>query len=283
MSSSQKRFGQSQESTTVNHVIGFGATLFIHLLIGTGLILGSMAKAEAIREDEKLIPFTPVELIKLGDPESTSLEDANPSPEAAKKQKITKPRPKPQENKTLSKLKAEAAEPKPDQVVLRKPDKQDEKKAKRPDKKTPSAADLLKGFTHDPNKEINNKAPKGRTDGIEGGTTLNANARNRWATKVQQRVKGRWRVPRSIDPEVARTYAGRVKVSIRISEEGYIVSYNMRGRSGDPVFDASVERAVKAFMIRFGGSKLPMPDDPVIRKQVIKGGVLLTGWRYRGG
>ena len=272
----KKYFGQSQESSSLYLIAGVAMTLVVHMLVVGGIFAGTLAKVKTIEETQDLVPFTPVELIKLGDPESTSLEAPNPSPEEVKKSVKVSKKPPPD-------LKPEPDLPNPNKVLLRKKEDKKEPPKKRADKTKPSSSDLLKQFTNDPTKPVNNNAPRGRKDGVAEGTTLNANARNQWATQVQRAVKRRWRVPRSIDPDLAKSYAGKVAVRIRVSTDGHIISYSMARKTGDPVYDASVERAVKAFMVRFGGGKLPMPDDPVTRKAVTKGGLVLTGWRYRGG
>ena len=94
-------------------------------------------------------------------------------------------------------------------------------------------------------------------------------------------MRRRWRVPSTIDPEEAKACSGKVSYRIRVSAEGYIVSASPVRQCGNAVFDGSVRRAVSAFQVG-GGAKLPMPDDPVLRRQVTSMGISLNNWRYTG-
>ena len=65
------KIGGNDNASTQDHVIGVGISMGVHLLIATAVIVGTIAGAEDLeaRTEEELAPYTPVELVRLGDPE----------------------------------------------------------------------------------------------------------------------------------------------------------------------------------------------------------------------
>ncbi|MEL6181125.1 MAG: TonB C-terminal domain-containing protein [Myxococcota bacterium] len=278
-------FGNTSPDATRDHIVGMGISMVVHLAIAVAIVVGTIAGGDALANDvkEEVAPYTPVELVRLGDPDSTSLEPTNPglaAEEVKPKPKIEPPKPRDKQPEVKP---VETQKPDPNAVSLRR--KPEEKKptpreTRKDSKAKKSSADLLKQFTSDPDAPVNNTVQKGHRDGVPEGTTLNATERNLWVTRVQSAVRRRWRVPSTMDPEEAKACSGKVSYRIRVSPEGYIVSEKAVRQCGNPVFDGSVRRAVMAF--KAGGAKLPMPDDPILRAQVTKMGISLNNWRYTG-
>lgn len=267
MEESQIPTRASDREKSPQHVIqGMVVSLGVHLAIATAVIIGTITGSEAIEKhtEEQLAPFTPVELVRLGEekPDSQLPRLANPPPKEVKED-VVDPTPRPPKDSDPKE------KPPKDAVKVPKPKEQ-------------KVNNLLNEFEHDPTRPVNNDVPSGHRDGVPQGTLSDAALQNLMRTfqaRVQQAVLSQWRVPSSITREKATELAGKTRVVIRVSAEGYIVSYTMSKRSGDAQFDASVERAVKAFMPAFGGRKLPMPDDAALRQAVVQKGISLSYWK----
>ncbi len=260
-------FKAERPATRPNVLQGMAVSLVVHLGIVVSVVIGTITASEALVEEAeiKMAPFTPVELVALGDP--TIPDSALP--------RLPNPAPKTVQEEVVN------LREKPDDQALEKP-KERPKDAKEVKDKPALRDKLLDEFEHDPNRPVNDDRPKGHAEGVPEGTLTDASAKhlmNTWQAKVQARVLSRWAVPTTIGEEKLKELAGKTRVAIRISPEGHIVSFNLSALSGDAVFDASVERAVKAFMPAFGGGTLPMPEDATIKDLVVRKGITLSGWR----
>lgn len=261
---------QAPPSETTTVIVGMAVSFLVHASIVGAIIVGSVLSAMAMEDkvEDELAPFTPVELVRLGVDKPA---DALPV--------ITNPPPKVEEEDVVN-LKQK---PRDKTISEKKPEK--DKKTQRVQKtpKKDKRSDLLNEFEHDPTKPVVNELPRGHKEGVPEGTLSDAAAANlmrTWQAKVNAAVIRRWQIPRSLGEDKLKEFAGRTRVSVRISAEGYIVSYNFSSRSGDGHFDGTVERAVRSFMPAYGGSKLPMPENPTLRAAVVRKGFSLTGWRH---
>lgn len=258
--------GRGREGSPTSIVGGLGVSFFVHISIVVAIIIGSITGAKAIEEkaEEKLAPFTPVELIRLGKPREKKFLP-----------RIANPAPKQVEEKVVNLAK----KPDPDKVVIKK--EEPPKDAEVVKQKKPSAADILHTL-HNPNRPVNDDTPEGREFGVAEGNVVDdsvQNLMNTYIAQVQRAVLREWRVPQTISESRAKDMANKVRVQVRVSDDGYITSYSFLARSGDSQFDASIEEAVRRFMVRFGGRKLPQPDRDDVGRVVVQKGLILGRWR----
>ncbi len=264
------RLGHYRQESPLVLLGGVGISALVHAVIVAAIVLGTLRSAEVIeaKVEEEIAPFTPVELVRLGEerPPNALPRIANPPP--------------PQVQEDVVPLE----KPDPNKVVLEKKDQEPPPKDAEKVKEKRSTRDILAGF-HNPDRPVNDDKPEGHKDGVPEGTLSDAamaNLMNTYQAKVMRDILRQWRVPSTISPERARELAGQVAVSVRLSDDGYITSYTMTKVSGETEFDISIERAVKAFMVRFGGQRLTMPDDPQIKQAVVSRGLYLRRWEYTG-
>ena len=260
---------QARPVSAGNVVGGFATTTLLHAFIILAVVVGTITGSKAVEEhiEEKIAPFTPVELVRLGEPRKPNAlpRIANP------------------EKRVVEEDVVNLAQPDPDKVVLEKKPEDKPKDVERVEKKK-STRDLLNAFNN-PSRPTNDDVPEGQADGVPEGTLSDAalsHLMNTYQAKVMRDILRQWKVPSTITPDSARDLAGKVAVAIRLSADGDIVSYRMVKTSGDSQFDLSVERAIKSFMVRFGGQKLSMPEDPSLKQAVINKGLFLRRWEYTG-
>ncbi len=262
----------NQRSDGVGFVLGgFGVTFLVHIAVVVAVVIGTITQSKAIEKkaEVQLAPFTPVELIKLG---------VERPPNALPR--ISNPAPKTVEEKTVN-LANKAKSP--DEVVLKKEEEPQPKDAVRVKKKE-RVNDLLDSL-HNPNRPVNDDKEEGRASGVEGGTSLDeaqAHLMNTFKAKIQRAIISQWRVPQTVTRQRAEELASKVRISVRLSPDGYVVSWRMTKKSDDAQFNAACEDAVRKFSAKSGtGRKLPMPDDPEIRDLLVKRGITLTRWKSR--
>lgn len=258
--------GQRRESAPGFFLGGLGLSFFVHAAIVVAVIVGTITGSKAIEEkaEEKLAPFTPVDLVRLGKPREKKFLP-----------RIANPAPKQVEEKVVNLAK----KPDPKDVVIKK--EEPPKDAEVVKKKKPSAADVLHTL-HNPNRPVNDDQPEGREFGVAEGNVVDDSVKhlmNTYVAQVQRAVLREWRVPQTISESRAKEMAGKVQIKVRVSEDGYITSYNFLRRSGDAQFDSSVEEAVRRFMVRFGGRKLPQPARDDVGRVVVQKGLILGRWR----
>lgn len=256
-----------REGGSENVLGGLGVSVMVHVAIIAAVVIGTITGSEAIEQkvEEEQIAFEPVELIRLGEPKPKHQlpRIANPAPKTVKEKVVNL-----------------AKKNKPDTKPVPKKKDPPPKEAKRVRDKRPSAADILNNL-HNPNRPTNEDKVHGSKHGVEGGTSLDESAKhmmNTYAAKVQRAVRRKWRVPTTISKDRAKELAGKVRVSIRLSESGSILSYRFQRRSGDAQFDGSIEAAVKQFTSA-GGHKFPLPDREDVKRAVISKGLRLNNWK----
>ena len=247
---------------------GLGVSFLVHTAVAVSIIIGTITGSMAIEKkaEEPLAPFTPVELIKLGveRPKKQMPRISNPAPKVA-----------PEEVVNI----ADKAS-RPEDVVLRPKDPKP-KDAKRV-RDTKRTKDILDSF-HNPNRPVNNDKAEGLKGGVAEGTVIDDAQRalmNTYMAKMQRAIIQQWRVPQTITRTRAKELAGQVRIYVRVSADGYVVSWSFRRRSADPQFDSSCEAAVRKFSARSGtGRRLPMPEREDLRKLIVKRGFTLTRWK----
>lgn len=263
---------------------GMAVSLAVHFAIIVSVIIGTISGAEAVEEkvQEEMAPFTPVELVRLGEerPPDDMPEIYNPpavAPDPVEDDAINlAKKPKDKKPKKKKEPPPEKKKPKKEQVKRPTPPRD----TTRRDDAKPSARDILAGF-NDPTLPVNNKAPRGHKEGVVGGTIDDPAFKHLLRTyqaRIMSDVLRRWRVPNTITAEDAKKLSAAVFV--RIGADGHVLTYRMTKRSGNPHFDMSVERAVKAF--QSGGARFTMPTDPRLKEAVLSKGLSLRRWKYTG-
>ena len=125
------------------------------------------------------------------------------------------------------------------------------------------------------------EAPHGSPDGVAGGTTTDADRADMMMTyqaRLLREIERFWEVPATISDGELRSLAGRVRVFVNINSQGHVQDYEFRTRSGNEQFDDSIERVLRQFSASQGGNRLPLPEQPQIREQIVERGLLLTNW-----
>ncbi len=256
---------ETEVAKTPSILSGLCVSFGVHAAIVLAVVIGTITGSEAIEKEveEKMVPFTPVELVRLGEkkPPKQLPRISNPAPKTIQEDVVNL-----------------AKKPKPEDVVLKK-EKPKDKKAKRVRKK--NTDDILNTF-HNPNRPVNTDKPEGDPDGVPEGTVVDSALKhlmNSYLAKVQQTIVRNWRVPQTISQSKAEKLAGKVRVKVRVSPEGHIVSYRITRKSGDSIFDASVEETVRKFTAGGGGRRLPMPAKDDLKQAVVAKGLSLNRWK----
>lgn len=96
---------------------------------------------------------------------------------------------------------------------------------------------------------------EGSPDGIEEGTETEAQAGDLYAGQIYAFFRRGWSVPETIDDEALRDLS--VEVTIEVGEDLEIIRARLRGESGNPDFDASVEGQIER--LRLSDATIPEP------------------------
>ncbi len=127
------------------------------------------------------------------------------------------------------------------------------------------------------------EAPEGHPDGVEGGTALDpdqADMTQTYHSRVSQVIGEHWVIPTLISDDEVDELAGRIRVVVRLTEQGHVDSYEFREKSGHQEFDASVERVIREFEADTGGLTLPLPEQEGLRAMALDGGLILQSWEH---
>ncbi len=255
--------------------LGAGVSVLLHGLIVGLVILGTLHKEESIEEsiEPKMLEFEEVDLMALGEekPPEALPRIANPAPPEVQEEQVAIEPPKPDEVNIAEK----EPEPKPEDAV----EKEEPKENKR--KKMLEALSSM----HDPERPTNEDIPEGAEDGFAGGSLSDAARKNllgAYGAKLSLKLTERWTPPATLSKEQINEQTKNVEVYVRLSKEGYIVRYTFRQESGNPQIDASIERAIRRYQVSGGGKTLPLPDKPEVRDIVLRDGLNLKTWEYKG-
>jgi len=250
-------------SNTTGIVIGAFVTVLLHTVLVASIIVGTLDANEALEEEiaPKMLKFEEVELLALGVEKAPDALPTIPNPEKAVK---------PPEEIVINQ---------PNKPVINLKKKKDDTKVE-PDARKKRMADLLSDL-HNPNRPTNEDAPEGKEEGMLGGTAMKS-MMNTYATKLLKEFNKHWSLPSTITVDEAQALAGKVKVYVRISKTGSIVSYRFKKKSPNEQFNASIERVLKRYQVNGGRHTLPLPKDEEIKTAVIKQGLNLKKWKYTG-
>jgi len=262
------RLGRGRNNGVAFVVGGVFVTVMVHMSVIVAVVIGTITGSEAIEKkaEVEMAPFTPVELIKLGveRPKNHLPRISNPAPKTVKEDVVNLA------NKAKS----------PDEVVLQKkdPEPKEAKRVKRKEK-----INNLLDSINNPNRPVNDDKPDGLASGVAEGTVVDDAQKalmNTWMAKMQRSIIRQWRVPQTITRTRAKELSGHVRIYVRVSEEGHVVSWRFKRKSEDSQFNSSCEDAVRRFSAKSGaGHKLPMPDQEDVRKLIVKRGFTLTRWK----
>lgn len=264
-----QHLGNQRQDGVMFLIGGVGVSFLVHLSVIVAVVIGTITQSKAIEKETEvqMAPFTPVELIKLGvkKPPNALPRISNPAPRVVEEKVVNLA------NKVQD----------PDEVVLKKEEEPKPKDAVRV-KKAERVNDLLDSL-HNPNRPVNDDKEEGLASGVAGGTSLDEaqeQLMHTWLAKIKAAILSQWRVPQTITRERAKELQGKVRISVRISPDGYVVSWRMTRKSDDTQFNAACEDAVRKFSAKSGtGRKLPMPDDPEVRDLLVKKGISLSRWK----
>lgn len=259
---------------------GVACTLLLHAFIVGMVVWGTMRGDEAKeKSDEKKMEFEDVELLSLGEekPSNQLPRIANPSPAPAEQETVTLEKEEKPEKKKKKKKKE------PEEKPREKPPKEkpEPKKKKTDEESREEAMNEAFESLHDPQRPTNDDVPEGSKKGVAAGTVADealANLMGTFKSKLLQTIGEYWRIPTTISDEQLKSLTGKVKVYVRLSENGHVVSYRFLRRSGNTQFDRSIERVLQQFQASKGGRTLPMPEKDEVRTAVLQDGLQLVNW-----
>ncbi len=241
--------------------------LALHVALVGGIVYFTMQEEQHVEDqiEPALISFEKVELLALGEekPPEALPRIANPEPEV-----------QPPDTVNLQQ---------PEKPVVELEKKEEKEKKEDDEARKKKMLDALSAL-HNPNRPTNEDIPEGVEDGIVGGDVTDAalaNMMKTYVAKLLREISRVWEVPSTIPLEEIQNLAGQVTVYLRVSEDGHVVSYKFETESSNAQFNASIDRVIRRFQV-MAGRKLPLPDDPAVRDAVIRQGLRLRNWEYRG-
>lgn len=258
----------SQPQDRINIVAGVVMTIVLHGVIIGLVVLGTWHKGERMEEElaPKMLEFEDVELLALGEkkPPNQLKRISNPPPPKSVPDQVAI-------NKDPNAVNLE--KPKPEETKP-EPPKKDEKQVR-----DDAMLDALAAL-NDPERPSNTDLPEGDEQGVAGGKLSDAalaNLMNTYGAKLKATILRYRTAPTTLSEEQIQALDRKVEIAIRISKDGHIVSYAWKTRSGDDLFDESIETTLKKFMVQYGGRQLPVPEDPQVLAAVLQQGLLFTG------
>lgn len=260
---------------------GVASTLLLHAFIVGMVVWGTMSGDDAEEKtDDKKMEFEDVELLSLGEekPSNQLPRIANPSPAPAEQETVTLEEEEKPEKKKKKKEKDEPEEQPREEPPEEPPEPdQEPSEAESREKAMNEAFDSL----HDPQRPTNDDVPEGSKKGVAAGTVADealANLMGTFKAKLLEKIGEHWRIPTTISDEQLDELTGKVKVYVRLSENGHVVSYRFLRRSGHSQFDGSIERVMQQFQAGKGGRTLPMPENDKVHTAVLEDGLQLVSW-----
>lgn len=266
--------GRGSDLDSVTFLAGALASIGLHGLIIALVVIGTMHSEERIEEhiEEKMLEFEQVDLLALGEekPPDALPRISNPAPPKVAPKKINLAPP----TEPTVDLEPKKDEEPPKEAV------EDEEKQKRRSKMLDALSAL-----NDPERPSNEDLPEGDEAGVVGGNmsdAAQANLMGTYQAKLLGELSRNWSVPTTLSADEIKSLAGRVVMFVRLSPEGYVVTYNMKRSSGNEQYDAAIERLLQKFQVSGGRKKLPMPENEAIKALVLKQGLKLTDWEFTG-
>lgn len=254
------RPGDVKRSRALGMLLGMALTLLLHASLVFAIVVGTIHSGETLKEKiaPKMLKFEEVELLALGVEKPPEVLPRISNPE-----KAVRP---------------------PDEVVIKQPNtpvinlkKKDDTKID-PNARKKKMADMLSAL-HNPNRPTNDDTPAGSEEGVVGGTAMKSML-NTYATKLLKEFNKYWTLPSTISLEEAKKFSNTVRVYVRISDTGTIVSYRFKKKSTNAQFNASIERVLKRYQVSGGRRTLPLPSNEDLKKNVLTQGLNLKKWKY---
>lgn len=223
--------GRANDSGQV--AFGMILTAFIHAgLIAFYVTAGAR---ESAAEVEEVIEFVTVDPIGWGE-----IRDPNALPE------ISNPAPETRPEEVVRAEEPQDVEP-PEQE---EPEEREVSREEQPEVPQDSSR-------HNPERPVNEVAPEGRPDGMRGARGVSDAQVDLWAARVLQSIQRAYRQPPGLSESQMRDLRGRVRIFL--NAEGRITRYRWVERSGNRIWDESVEHTLNNF--RLGNRRLELPFD----------------------
>ena len=243
-------------------VVSVVASLVLHGAIAGAIVWAAMFGKEDIEEEvePKMLEFEQVDLLALGEK-----KPPNQLPRIANPEKPTAP-------EDSVNLAAEHED---------RPEKKEEDNKKKKDDKKKKVKDILKDIPTNPNRPTNTDVPEGRREGVAGGTATDPELASKMKTfqaRLTAALVQEWELPKTLSNEELEKLAGKVRVSVKLSSTGRIISYQFIEKSGNEQFDGRIRNVLEKFSASGGGRQLPMPNDPKVTRQVTRNRLILQRW-----
>ncbi len=239
-------YSPNQRHQRLPWIGGFIFTTALHTTLIYFIVSGPSNASEVVNP----MVFQEVELLRLGESINTDMPTiSNPAPETQ-----------------------------PEEVVHLNPQDPPEEEPEEEREEEPEVADLppeqpRDNTRHNPERPVNQDAPEGREDGIQGGTSLSVTAQNMMIARIQQAIQRAYQRPAGITDEQMRDLEGEILV--RFNHEGRITGFRWIENSQNPLWDRAVERTLNHY--RIGSRRLPLPfDNTEAMSYFIDRGIQLT-------
>jgi hypothetical protein len=258
----------SRGDANLEFAFGVMATLVVHAALLVAALVMSVPEPEEARSFKA--PVIDVELLKWGEvmPEDGQLPwIANPEP--AEPTEEAPPASDPKQAQAPPDEETVELEPKPDEA----PKPRREERLEQQPKPTPRDAPptTFRGPT-DPSRPTNNLPVMGSRDGVQGGTSLSAEAqRNQFSRIVAQLQRVLRKPANTSDTECARLAA---RVKLRVTVQGRISQCDLDAPTGNPLFDSSVRTMCNAFMLGQRRLDLGSITDEALREDIERRGFI---------
>ena len=256
-------------------VAGIVTTILLHGCIVGLVIWGTMHSDAHIEKKtkEKMLEFEDVKLLALGEkkPPNELPRIANPPAPTPDQETVSLEEKKNQEKPEDKKKTQQETESPPDENA--------DDEAKERNKKMAEAFKNL----HNPNRPTNTDVPEGSKQGVAGGAVSDealANLMGTFQAKLLEVLGRFWQVPSTIPEQKLKKLFGEVVVYVRLSKDGHVVTYRFKRRSSNPQFDNSIDRLMRRFTVSGGGRTLPLPQNPEVKRAVLKEGLNLKKWEF---
>ena len=265
---------------------GVALTIFFHgTILITALFAAWCGGGEPEPEEEYAIVFDDVELLALGeerDPDSLPRLTGDEGTPAEQDEVLDIGDDEPPEPEAEVEPEIEQDdEPDPEELRRERERREAEREAQRQREEEERQRRMNEATGRFQTEGRGDEAPEGSPDGIAGGTATDAEQANMMQTyqaRLLREIERRWEIPSTISDGELQQLAGRVRVFVRLNDQGHVVEFDFRRQSGNEQFDGSIRRVIRQFEASDGGNRLPLPEEPQIRSEIINRGLILTNW-----
>jgi colicin import membrane protein len=174
------------------------------------------------------------------DPEPVKPEPVKPPPDPVKEEpKPEPPRPDPEIARKLEREKAEKQK--------KEKERQEKERKEKADREKQKAEETRKKREDDARKKEDERVRQEMQQAREAASALRQTEFNQWVGKIRDKIRGRANVPDTV------TGHPEVLIHLRILPGGEVFDIAIIKPSGNPAYDAAIERAVRS------ASPLPVP------------------------